>query len=68
MFTPQKSGLSRIFCVPEHTRSALATQLVQAYTSLFKRLEYDPIASIESLKGNYTSIKPMTEYFIASGN
>ena len=52
MFAPKKSGIPRMFCVPEHTRSALAPQLVQAYTSLFKRLEYDPIASMESLKGN----------------
>ena len=52
MFAPQKSGIPRMFGAPEHTRSALATQLVQAYTSLFKRLEYDSITSIESLKGN----------------
>ena len=52
MFKPEKSGMSRMFCAPEHTQSALATQLVQTWTSLFKRLEYDSIATMESVKGN----------------
>ena len=52
MFAPQKSGMPWMFCATERTQSALDTQLVQAYTSLFKRLEYDLIASMESLKGN----------------
>ena len=52
IFTLRKSGMPLMFCAPECTQSALATQLVQAYTSLFKRLEYDSIAPMESLKGN----------------
>ena len=52
MFKPEKSGISRMFCAPEHTRSALGTQLVQAWTSLFERLEYDSIATMGSIKGN----------------
>ena len=52
MFAPEKSGIPQRFFVLKCTRSALPTQLVPTCTSLFKRLEYDLIATIESLKGN----------------